>query len=441
MPNNNFVLLDDICHFEKGTTGLAKAIPGEYPLVTTGANRKTCENFQFDKSAVCIPLVSSTGHGHASLKYVHYQKGKFALGTILVALTSKNENILDIQFLHLYLFQLKNQILVPLMSGAANVSLSIKKIKKIEIPLPSIERQKQIVNNFNLIEMEDKELRKELIHQETILKKLRQQILQEAIKGKLTQDWRKENPDVESASELLKRIKLEKAHLIKEKEIKKQKLLPPITEDERTFEITENWKWCRLGEICEIKGGKRVPSGHSLKNEITPYKYARVLNLFDNTIKGDIKFLSEDAWLKVKRYEISKDNLYVTIAGTIGRSGTVPEEHDKIILTENSSKLCFYLMIPLLKTFLALCLNSSFIQDQFKKKVYGMAMPKLALKRIKTTRIPLPPLSEQKVIAVKVEKLFAICDELEKEINENKIHSEQLMQSVLREAFEGTESV
>lgn len=124
------ILLKEICNFEKGSTGLAKAIPGKYPLVATGADRRSCDSFQFDAKAVCIPLVSSTGHGHASLNNVHYQEGKFALGSILVALTAIDEGVLDIQFLHLYLSELKDKILVPLMSGAANVALSVTKIQK-----------------------------------------------------------------------------------------------------------------------------------------------------------------------------------------------------------------------------------------------------------------------------------------------------------------------
>ena len=106
MSNWQKVTLDKLCFFEKGKTGLAKAIPGDYPLVTTSAERKTNDFYQFDTKAVCIPLVSSTGHGHASLNYVHYQEGKFALGTILVALIPKDETILNAQFLHLYLLSL-----------------------------------------------------------------------------------------------------------------------------------------------------------------------------------------------------------------------------------------------------------------------------------------------------------------------------------------------
>ena len=180
MSNWQKVTLDKLCFFEKGKTGLAKAIPGDYPLVTTSAERKTNDSYQFDTKAVCIPLVSSTGHGHASLNYVHYQEGKFALGTILVALIPKDETILNAQFLHLYLSRLKDIILVPLMSGAANVSLSISKIKTVEIPLPPIDEQLKIVELFKNLVNENNELVEEINTQSSLLKQLKQTILQEA---------------------------------------------------------------------------------------------------------------------------------------------------------------------------------------------------------------------------------------------------------------------
>lgn len=95
--------IGDLCTIEKGTTGIASAIPGEYPLVTTALARKTAKEFQFDTEAVCIPLVSSTGHGKKTLNYVHFQKGKFALGTILAAVIPKDPNRLSAGFLHRYL--------------------------------------------------------------------------------------------------------------------------------------------------------------------------------------------------------------------------------------------------------------------------------------------------------------------------------------------------
>src|SRR6056297_2805093 len=131
------VKIGELCRIEKGKTGIQKAIPGNYPLVVTSKERKSHNDYQFDTSAVCIPLVSSTGHGKKSLKNIHYQEGKFALGTILCAVIPNDFQILNPRFLHLFLHHNKAQVLVPLMRGAANVSLSIKDIKNVEIPLPT----------------------------------------------------------------------------------------------------------------------------------------------------------------------------------------------------------------------------------------------------------------------------------------------------------------
>src|SRR5690606_30053936 len=85
---------------------------------------------------------------------------------------------------------------------------------------------------------------------------LKQSILQDAIQGKLTEEWRTQNPDKEPASELLKRIKAEKTQLIKDKKIRKEKPLPPITEDQIPFELPEGWVWSILDEIALFKNGK-----------------------------------------------------------------------------------------------------------------------------------------------------------------------------------------
>jgi len=248
--------IDQLCTVTKGKTGIAKAIPGQYTLVTTGYDRKTSNEYQFDTKAVCIPLVSSTGHGKKTLNYVHYEEGEFALGTILAAVIPKNDNELDAKYLHLYLSFFKDDILVPLMKGAANVSLSIRDIKEIFIPVPPINVQKHIVNKYYLVKPKCKKLLKDLNNQVNYLEKLRQAILQEAIEGKLTADWRKEHPELisgeNSAENLLKKIKEEKEHLIKGNKIKKQKPFPPIAENEKPFELPEGWAWCRLGETLKV---------------------------------------------------------------------------------------------------------------------------------------------------------------------------------------------
>lgn len=162
-PNGiEYVKLGDVCTITKGKTPIQKAIPGEYPLVVTTSERKSCNTYQFDKSAVCIPLVSSRGHGVASLNHVYFQSGKFALGNILCAVIPNDENVLSANFLFHYLEYKKDTLLVPLMKGGANVSLHIYDIQRVKIPLPPLDVQLEtieILDKFvELSEMLTKEL-------------------------------------------------------------------------------------------------------------------------------------------------------------------------------------------------------------------------------------------------------------------------------------------
>ena len=114
-------------------------------MVVTTTERKSCNEYQFDCPAVCIPLVSSRGHGIASLNHVYYQEGKFALGNILCAVIPKNKDFLNTKYLYYYFELNKDYLLVPLMKGGANVSLHIPDIEKVKVPLPPIEEQEKIV--------------------------------------------------------------------------------------------------------------------------------------------------------------------------------------------------------------------------------------------------------------------------------------------------------
>ena len=98
-----FFRLGDCCRLEKGNTPIQKATPGEYPLVVTTTERKTSNTYQFDEPSVCIPLISSRGHGVACLNQVYYQEGCFALGNILCAVTPKDHKELSARFLYYYL--------------------------------------------------------------------------------------------------------------------------------------------------------------------------------------------------------------------------------------------------------------------------------------------------------------------------------------------------
>jgi type I restriction enzyme S subunit len=140
------------------------------------------------------------------------------------------------------------KLLQEQVKGGIKTEIKPKHILPLKINLPSIKEQKIIVKKLKDIETEESDLKQEITQQQILLKKLRQQILQEAIEGKLTQDWRVKNPNTEPASELLKRIQAEKQQLIKDKKIKAQKPLSVITEDEKLFKLPKSWVWCQVND-------------------------------------------------------------------------------------------------------------------------------------------------------------------------------------------------
>lgn len=428
----DYLDLGDVCDVIKGTTGITKAIPGPFTMVTTGSHRITHNEYQFETEAVIIPLVSATGHGHASIKRIHYESGKFSIGSILAACIPKNNKEYSARFLYIYLSLMKDSVLVPLMKGSANVSLTINNLKTARIPNIDFIRQVEIVELYEKLKSEKDILSEELDNQNILVSKLKQAILQEAVQGKLTAHWRTSNPVVEPAGELLEWIKAEKERLVKEKKIKKEKPLPAITKDEIPYELPEGWVWCRLGDITTIKGGKRLPKGHCLITEDTGRVYIRVTDMKNGTINdSDLHYITEDVFKTISNYIIERDDLYLTIVGaTIGKLGLIPEKFHGMNLTENAARIIKYRVN---KVFLYNTMISDLIQKQFFDKTNQVGVPKLALHRVAKTYIPLPPLQEQKAIVEKVNSLMALCDRLEQEVKQSKVEVEMLMKGVLKE--------
>src|SRR4051812_25773107 len=116
------VPLSSFCRFVRGESATMKTQPGPYPLVVTAEHRRSAPTYQLTGPAVCVPLVSSTGHGHAAINRLHYQTDKFALSNLMVALLP-DPNECDPKYLFYLLTAHKDRLLVPLMQGTANVTL------------------------------------------------------------------------------------------------------------------------------------------------------------------------------------------------------------------------------------------------------------------------------------------------------------------------------
>lgn len=141
--------IDDLFTIEKGNVGAAAASNGEYTFITSAKEQKKYESWSFEGEAICIPTVSATGHGHASIKHIHYVNGKFEAATIVAVLQPKKNTKIHVQYVYYYLLAHKDELLVPLMRGAANVSLNIGRLEKLKIPIPSIEDQIKLVDSLS----------------------------------------------------------------------------------------------------------------------------------------------------------------------------------------------------------------------------------------------------------------------------------------------------
>lgn len=267
---------------------------------------------------------------------------------------------------------------------------------------------------------------------------LKASILQQAMEGKLV----KQDPNDEPANVLVKQITDEKARLIKEKNIRRTKKLPAITDDEKPFDIPDSWEWVRLGTIFDVKGGKRVPRGKRLNTSHQGKPYLRVADMVNGSIKKDDLHYADDSIVEqISKYTISSKDLYFSIAGTIGKVGQIPNELNNAQLTENAAKLVAYDYVNVCDEYFVITLESNLVRNQHKTMLNQMAQPKLALFRLKNTLIPLPPLSEQKRIVAKIEKLMPLVDEYAESYNQlTKIDAnfnDQMKQSILQYAMEG----
>ena len=164
----------------------------------------------------------------------------------------------------------------------------------------------------------------------------------------------------------------------------------------------------RLGELVNVKGGKRLPKGAGYAGQPTKHPYLRVCDFTNSSIdETDLQFLTEETQSQISRYVISSDDVYISIAGTIGLSGLVPEHLDGANLTENAAKLVIRDKTIVDKRYLALYLRTNG-QREIKIKTKATSQPKLALFRIEELEIPLPPIDEQRRIATILDKADAV---------------------------------
>lgn len=318
------------------------------------------------------------------------------------------------------------------VKGGIKTEIKPKHLLPLEITIPDLKAQKEIVKKIseNLCNVEN--LKKEIESQENYTRQLRQNILQEAIEGKLTVEWRKSNPVKKSNPDFDAEALFEQIQ-----KGKKTKNLAPITEGEMPFEIPDGWKWVRLGEIINEppKNGYSPKSVNFATSTKTLKLGAVTYGIFNpNEYKYINEIIPKDScyWLKNGDILIERSNSpeYVGICAIYDGKDNEFIYPDLLMKFRVNELLSTELIHKIL--------ISSFSRKYFMSKAKGAqkTMPKINQETVVNAMIPLPPLAEQKEIVTKVESLLAKVTELENQIQERKKISVQLMQSVLKNAFD-----
>ena len=423
------VKLGDIFNIEKGILQSSKCIPGNFTFITAAETWKTHITYSHDCEALIFAAAAS-----GSLGRTHYVKGKFISSDLCFILTEKDKKKypLDLRFYHFVFNSFKEIIVKATKTGTSKEAINFKNFYNYEISYFEIEQQHVWIDKLIHADSIKDKLLIELDQQQTYLQLLRQTILQEAVQGKLT----KQDANDEPATELLKRIKAEKQKLIKAGKLKKEKELSRITEDEIPFELPEGWVWCRFQEITTlITDGKHGDSPNELNSG---YYFLSAKDVKDGKLNYDYaRQITYDGFIEThKRTDLKPGDICLVNTGaTIGKIAIADDNE----LTERTTFQKSVAVIKMLEQFVLVHYVEMFLRGSVShliKTSGGSAINNLLLGDLKQLLIPLPPLAEQQRIVAKVEQLQQQLGQLETQVKQSWEYAQQLLQSVLREAFE-----
>ncbi|MFT6788917.1 MAG: type I restriction enzyme S subunit [Pseudoalteromonas rhizosphaerae] len=250
---------------------------------------------------------------------------------------------------------------------------------------------------------------------------LKQTILQLAVMGKLVP----QNPNDEPAAKLLERIAAEKAQLIKDKKIKKQKPLPEITDEEKPFELPNGWAWTRFYDLFKYKQGLQIGiAGQYSKKGNGHVRYLRITDFRNDE---DIRFIPSSAQ---DVYCDEKDLLMIRYGGTAGEvvSGKKGIFHNNMFRIDFDERL---LSTEYVSIYLSL--------DTTRGKLLGLStsstMPQISHKVMNLALLSLPPLEEQHRIVSKVDELMALCDQLKARLTDTQTTKLHLTDAIVEQAL------
>lgn len=414
------VKLGDIFTLEKGSLQSSKCTPGEYDFITAATEWKTHESYSHDCEAIIYAVAAS-----GSLGRVHYVNGKFIASDLCFIMQEKDKEKypINFQFYQIIFEVLRDEIVSKTKTGTSKESISQKNLSNYEIPY--FDYDFQIANYERLVDAKKKvsELLEEAESQKEYTKLLRQNILQDAIEGKLTVDWRKLHPVIKGnpdydAEALFEKIQEEK------KNDKKQKSLAPISNDEKPFEIPDGWKWVRLGEIINLLSGRDFePDDYNDKHIGIPY-ITGASNFGENGI-------IINRWTPVPKCIAKNGDLLLVCKGSGYGTLAYADFEEAHIARQVMSITTISNFIVL--EFIEYILRANF---QYLKSQGKGLIPGIDRETVLNICIGIPPYIEQNEIIQLVKKYLTSIDLLESEIQERKILTEKLAFGIIKEKLE-----
>lgn len=291
--------------------------------------------------------------------------------------------------------------------GATYPAINDDRLYRAIVPIPPLEEQHRIVAKIEeilpYIDQYDKAYTKLEIFNKKFPEDMKKSILQMAMQGKLVE----QRPEEGTAEELYEQIVAEKAQLIKDGKIKKEKPLPEITEDEIPFEIPSSWKWVRFKDITrEIGDGIHGTPEYDDNGE---YYFINGNNLVQGKIiyKSDTRRVNKAEYEKYKK-NLDNNTILMSINGTIGNVAYYNDE--PIIL----GKSACYIVVhdSVYKEFVRFFLTSGYFLGYATNSATQTTIKNVSLKSMRNVPIPLPPVEEQKRIVAKIEELLPYCNQL-----------------------------
>jgi len=307
--------------------------------------------------------------------------------------------------------------------------LSSKSIKEIPLPLPPFEVQTRIVAEIEKQFSRLDEAVANLKRVKANLKRYKAAVLKAAVEGKLTEEWRREHPDVEPADNLLERILAERR-----KAVGKGKYKEPVAPDTSGLpELPAGWVWASFELVAD-----RVTVGHvgPMKNEYVDegIPFLRSQNVRVNRFDPEgLKFISREFHKQLRKSALKPGDIVVVRSGSVGVTCVVPDT-----LAEANCSDLVIIQSPraVVSAFGAYYMNSV-VETRVAAGKVGVALTHFNTQSVAEMPVPLPPLAEQHQIVAEVERRLSIVAGAEAQVDANLRRADRLRQSILRKAFSG----